>query len=342
MRSIGPRTFLSCVSVSLVVAGCNDHRYGFFGDSEGEAGSETATGDPTTTFGPTTVSPTTITTTTVGPTTVGPTTVTTTTVPTTGPTTITSDPVTSVTTVTTVGPNCGDLILPSTVPVQGLAPLSGGADTFTLSCGGFGGSDVAFVWTVPFNGRFAIDTVGSNFDSLLGVLDGVCGGVELACNDDGGVDLSSRVELDLFAGQTLTLVVDSFGPTFGDVVLNINEVPIVDSCPDGDFGSQVPFTIPGQTAGASNVRAGSCGGFDSPEIEATWTAPFDGLFRFVITEADFVPVLYLRDSICEGVEFACSSDAIVDVPLAGGQTVVVVVDGQAGTSGNFTLAIDQL
>src|SRR5207302_907476 len=44
--------------------------------------------------------------------------------------------------------------------------------------------DVAFQWTAPGTGTFQIDTHGSDFDTILWVLDGTCTGRELACNDD--------------------------------------------------------------------------------------------------------------------------------------------------------------
>lgn len=341
MRANGPRVLCACAL--LAVTGCNDHRYGFFGDSEGESGSGSTTIDVTTTFAPTTVSPTTITTTsTTFPPTTGPTTITTT-----GPTTITTEPVTSVTTVTTVGPTCGELFLPSAVPTQGVTTVSGGQDSFSLSCGGIGGSDVAFVWNAPFSGRFAFDTKGSSFDALIGVIDGFCGGPELGCDDDNGGDLAGRVEVDLFAGQLVTIIVDSFGTIFGDVVVNVDEVPAQNDCPDGDFGSMVPIEIPGQTAGAADSRGGSCGGFGASDIEAVWTAPFSGTFRVELTASDFDPVMYLLFDSCEGFEFACSDDGnglnpVIETFFEAGQRTVIVVDGNGGTSGKFTLAINAI
>lgn len=330
---------------ALALAGCNDHRYGFFGDTEGEGGTTEATGTTTvTTLSPTTLPPTTLPTTLTDPTTTTtdptlPTTITT-------PATVTSVVTTDVTD-TTGGIPCGDLFLPSEVPTQGFGTLLGQPDAFALSCGGIGGSDLAFVWTAPFTGKFLVETAGSNVDTLLGVIDGVCFGPELRCDDDGAPDQTSRVEVDLFGGQTVTFVVDSFSQGFGDVVLTVSEVPIDSKCPDGDFGSAVPFQTTGQTAGAPNVRAAFCGGDTAPEIEALWTAPFEGTFTFQVTEADFDPVLYLLGGDCSLPEFECSDDfdglnPRIDVLLPAGQQVIIVVDGAGGQSGKFSLLIDQL
>ncbi len=318
---------------ALLLAGCNDHRYGFFGDTEGAATSSgETTGGPTTTDGPTTLPPGTVTL---------PTTITTETTVTTSP-----PPVTVTSETTSGGTVCGQLVLPSEVPTQGFASLVGQPDGFGLSCGSFGGSDVAFVWRAPFGGRFVAETSGSTVDTIVGVLDSECFGPELACDDNGGTDLGGRVEVDLFAGQVVTFVVDSFSAGVGDVVLTIGEAPIDSKCPDGDFGSQLPLTIPGQTAGAPNIRSSVCGGFDGPEIEALWTAPSPGVFHFEIVESDFDPVLYLLAGSCDAFELVCVDDAngvnpALDAFLEAGQPVVIVVDG-VGSSGNFTLSVTQL
>ncbi|WAS97021.1 hypothetical protein [Nannocystis punicea] len=334
----GVRSVLTC---GLALAGCNDHRFGFFPGTESDG-----TFDPSTdseTIGPTTLSPT-LSPTTVSPTTVSPTTVSPTTITTATDTETTIDPTV---TVTTSGPTeCGEIVLPAVVPIHQVDSLQAKGDDFSLSCGGIGGTDLEVVWTAPVTGRFQFDTIGSTFDSLLAVLEGVCFGGELACDDDSGGNLTSKVEVDLIVGQTVTLVIDSFGQSTADVVYNITQVPVADECPDGVFEPLVPLTIDGQTAGAANIRAGSCNGFESPEIEAMWSAPFDGLFVFEVVEADFDPVLYLLDSTCQGGELACNDDSNgpfpqIAVPMFAGQQVIVVVDGVGGQAGNFVLSIHE-
>ncbi|MDC0716021.1 hypothetical protein [Nannocystis bainbridge] len=336
----GLRSVLTC---GLVLAGCNEHRFGFFPGTESDGdtfdpSTESETAGPT--LSPTTLSPTTVSPTTVSPTTVQPT------ITSDTETTITSDP-TITATVTTEGPNeCGSIVLPATVPIHQVDSLQAKGDDFSLSCGGVGGTDLEVVWTAPVTGRFQFDTMGSSFDSLIAVLDGVCFGNELACDDDGGGSLTSKVEVDLVVGQTVTLVIDSFGQSSADVVYNITQVPVVDECPDTVFDPFVPLTIDGQTAGATNVRGGSCNGFESPEIEAQWTAPFDGVFVFEVIDADFDPVLYLLDGSCQGSEMACNDDSNGLLPatavfLLGGQPVIVVVDGVGGQAGKFVLSIHE-
>ncbi|MCY1054351.1 hypothetical protein [Nannocystis sp. SCPEA4] len=330
-----PRSILASACV-LALAACNEHRYGFFPGTEtdGEFTSTISTTDALpTTLGPTSISPTT-------PTTVSPTSVTITTETT---VTVTTDPTF---TVTTESPHECELVLPAVVPIHQGISLSAQGDDFSLSCGGVGGTDIGVVWTAPATARYQFDTIGSTFDSLLAVLEGTCSGKELACDDDSGGDLTSKAQVDLVAGQTVTLVIDSFGQSDAEVLFNITEVPVESVCPDAVFDPVVPLTIDGQTLGAPNVRGGSCGGSDSPEIEAMWTAPFEGQFVFEVIEADFDPVLYLLDSSCNGPEFTCNNDSNGPFPAVSafmftGQTVVLVVDGVGGTAGKFLLSIHE-
>jgi hypothetical protein len=318
------------LSCTLALAGCHDHRLGFFPETDGDASGTWTT--ETTTLSPTTVSPTT-----VSPTTVSPT-VTVSASDTETPVTVTSiDP--------TGGGFCADASVGPQVPLDVFGSLAGEDDDFTLSCGGAGGSDFAVLWQAPFTGRFQFDTIGSNFDTLLGLFDGDCSTGELACDDDSGGELRSKLVVDLTAGQVVTVVVDSFGQSTGEFALRVRDVSPPDECPDAVFETVVPLEINGQTAGAGDSRAGSCGGEGSPDIEAMWTAPFTGLFTFRVTEADFDPVLYLRTS-CDGPEIICNDDSfgvfpVVSVALGAGQQVVIVVDGVGGQSGKFVLVIEE-
>lgn len=100
------------------------------------------------------------------------------------------------------------------------------------------GRDVSFRWTVPSTGTWRFDTAGSDYDTVLHIRDGVCTGMVLGCHDDVDAsrsDYSSRVEVMLRMGQTVTVVLSGFnarpegvgglpaGGT-GAYVLNINRV----------------------------------------------------------------------------------------------------------------------
>ena len=104
--------------------------------------------------------------------------------------------------------------------------------SFFASCAR-SGRDVLLAWTAPVAGLWTFDTEGSGYDTVLHLRDGVCQGAELVCDDDGGPDYSSRVQAELAAGQTVTVVVSGFngrpegpGPLpaggSGEYVLNVS------------------------------------------------------------------------------------------------------------------------
>ncbi|MEO0604382.1 MAG: hypothetical protein AAF211_23305, partial [Myxococcota bacterium] len=66
---------------------------------------------------------------------------------------------------------------------------------------------------------YAFDTFGSDYDTVLHAHIG-CTGYELACDDDSQPDFTSRIEVFLFAGESVILVVDGYDGDSGSFVLN--------------------------------------------------------------------------------------------------------------------------
>lgn len=332
------------VCLALAVIGCNDHRYGFFGDEEGSGGgTDTTTGREPTTLSPTTVSPTTVPDPTVPDPTVPDPTIGPTTGPDpSGPITITSEPTTSdPTSDTTSGPVCGEE-LPSTVPLAVSGNNAGMPDLFHAPCvDGFGGDSV-WLWTAPFEGVFEINTIGSNFDTVLTVFEGLCGGPVLECNDD-SLQLWSRVTVKLAGGTPLTISVEGLGAQTGSIELNILEA-VASSCDAVDLGASLGL-FGGSTLGMPDMAGSACGGGGSPDTVFVWQPPFAGEFVFRTAGSDFDPVLYVRRGSCEGEELACNDDfdttesqvQLFLLPEDG--PVFIFVDGALGGGGNFFLEI---
>ncbi len=71
--------------------------------------------------------------------------------------------------------------------VEGLGPFEGvteaGASNLAGSCGGEG-AEQTYLWTAPEDGTYTFDTLETQFDTVLYVLEGACDGAELGCNDD--------------------------------------------------------------------------------------------------------------------------------------------------------------
>jgi hypothetical protein len=96
--------------------------------------------------------------------------------------------------------------------------------------GNAGGKSVWWSWTAPASGTLTIDTLGSNFDTLLGVYTGsgvsaltlVPGG----SNDDNpsGGTTTSRVRIAVTAGTTYQIAVDGYDGVYGVITLHLNLV----------------------------------------------------------------------------------------------------------------------
>lgn len=120
---------------------------------------------------------------------------------------------------------CPEEDLGSTVgSVVASGTTAGASDSASPSCiSASYAPDVAHVFTAPAAARYRFDTQGSALDTVLYVLEGDgCSGAELACNDDvGGGLFSSAVEVDLVAGEQVTVVVDAWYSGSGGYVLNV-------------------------------------------------------------------------------------------------------------------------
>lgn len=89
------------------------------------------------------------------------------------------------------------------------------------SCGGDRAPEVIVAWTAPMSETINIDTMGSDYDTMLYVRRGECTGMEAGCDDD-AIAPQSRVTVAVMAGETLYIFVDGFGDNQGNFMLNIN------------------------------------------------------------------------------------------------------------------------
>ena len=89
--------------------------------------------------------------------------------------------------------------------------------------GNSGGSSVWWTWTAPSSGTAAVDTIGSGFDTLLGVYTGssVSALTTIASDDDGGIGLQSRVMFDASQGTAYQIAVDGYAADTGSIALNL-------------------------------------------------------------------------------------------------------------------------
>lgn len=116
----------------------------------------------------------------------------------------------------------------SSVTVNGSTTLATG-ETGEPNVGGVsGGKSIWYTWTAPRNGTVAVSTVGSSFDTTLGVFTGTSlTALRLVvANDDENLSagrLTSRATFNAVAGQSYQILVDGYSGASGAVTLSLTQ-----------------------------------------------------------------------------------------------------------------------
>lgn len=148
-------------------------------------------------------------------------------------------------------------------------------------------------WTAPSNSNVVIDTVGSNFDTVLAVYTGTAVNAltPIASNDD-AVGLASRVAFTAASGTVYRIAVDGFGTETGSISLQLaagDPAPVIGSNPPtGSTITLSPATLGGTSSatldlfanggigsGAAQVVCSSSGGV---QIGASGSSPSGASF----------------------------------------------------------------
>ena len=122
-----------------------------------------------------------------------------------------------------------------------------------------GGKSLWFSWTAQMSGQAEINTVGSEFDTILAVYTGNnLGSLQrVASDDDAGGNLTSLVTFSATAGATYQIAVDGYAGRSGDIqgeIIMVNEVsPANDHFSDAALmgGSQTHAITFGSNIGAT-------------------------------------------------------------------------------------------
>ncbi|MCA9546468.1 MAG: hypothetical protein KC613_18815, partial [Myxococcales bacterium] len=227
--------------------------------------------------------------------------------------------------------------------------LTGARHDRVGSCQGFQNRtpDEGFQWTAPAAGRYRFDTLGSQADTNLYLLDGDCVGAELACNRHALDALHSALEVDLAAGQAVVIMVEHADTrTPGPFMLNIHPTEAgacadgvdddgdgLTDCADpdcglalaclgcvtddlgdatGDLGEFNNFDI--LEVQLENNYAGTCGGDRTDERVFRWTAPRSADYRLVANWGFGQPAVIYALTGCAGEELFCAADSYRGTP----------------------------
>jgi hypothetical protein len=130
-----------------------------------------------------------------------------------------------------------------------LATSTGDASPSCIT--GFG-KGIWYAYTSLSNGIVIADTIGSGFDTGLGVYTGTCGALTpLTCNDDGGGNLTSRTTNSVASGTTYYYLAGGYNGASGNLVFHLNftpssSSPVITSQPASQTaqpGANVTFSI---------------------------------------------------------------------------------------------------
>jgi PKD repeat protein len=128
-----------------------------------------------------------------------------------------------------------------------------------------GGKSVWWQWPSPISGPVSISTVGSSFDTLLGVYTGtaISNLVLLASNDDAEDTLQSDVTFQAVAGTNYQITVDGFDGASGAIVVTLVATPVRLCLPVTVSSNQVQVCVSGEIGRSYLVQA-------SPDL-VNWT-----------------------------------------------------------------------
>ncbi len=253
------------------------------------------------------------------------------------------------------------LLRPSNDNFSNASTLSGGSGartgittTATAETGepyhhGSLGRSVWWKYTAPTSGLLYLNTVGSNFDTVLAVYTGASVGslVGVASNDDYGGARTSRVSVSVRAGQTYRIAVDGYGGQSGSVGLAWQFRP-------GNDLFQSAWTLSGRlgstgsSSTGSSVQSGelSHGGHASHSVWWKYTAPRSGTLYLNTSRSRFDTVLAVYSGSSFGAlsrnafndDYYANHTSRVAFRVTQGRTYYIAVDGSGPAKGTVVLS----
>ena len=216
-------------------------------------------------------------------------------------------------------------------------------------------------------GAECADMIDNDGDGDIDCADSDCG-TEPACTETGAecsdmIDNDGDMDIDCADSDCATdPACTETGAECGDMLDNDGDGDIdcadrdcirdagglCDNCPTADLMGAVGMGVTmGTTVGELDSRQGSCdSGTSGPDVGYTFTAPMTGEYIIDTNGSGYDTLIFVRNASCLGLELDCDDDggtslqSLVTIPLAMGQTVVIVVDGYSPTtSGTFVLNI---
>lgn len=229
------------------------------------------------------------------------------------------------------------------------------------SVGGRAYSSLWSKWSAPGSGTMTINTLGSNFDTVLSVYTGVPlrSLTKIAGNNDAGVGLTySSVRFQAVAGTVYYIVVDgNKSPTRSGAITLKGDGSLSESFPSNNdiasaknLGSGDTFSKSGSIL-AATAQSGEPVLAGLPATRSVWfkyTAPANGRLVVDTVGSDFNSVLGVYSGtvgVFSSLKLLAANDDIatgnlqssVSLPVTSGTTYIIKVDGRKSSFGAYTL-----
>ncbi len=236
-------------------------------------------------------------------------------------------------------------------------------DTGTLGatddCLGRPYNDVFYIYTVQAAGSHTFDMCGTPGDTYLKLWlnhTGACVAANFYTSDD-VCDMAPQLSLTLAVGDVVIIECGNYSAgTPGSYLFNVSAPqppPPGDNCGVA-IALSVPGTVSGYTTGASNDYDAICpyDGATAPDVVYSYTPIQTELVSLSLCggTTNYDTKLYVFAENCTGTPVACNDDACTSplygfpyvsrldcVPLTGGVTYYIVVDGYGSSAGDYTL-----
>lgn len=230
------------------------------------------------------------------------------------------------------------------------------------SCNPDAGANVWYRYTAERNQVLAIDTAGSNYDTVLSVWSGGSSLTEIACNDDDGDNVQAQVRAELTAGRTYWIQVAGVNlppPDTGALTLRITTPINNDTIATArTIQTPLPYTATFSTSGTlseAELQPSCVDQVDQvgSDVWFVYTPDTDqSNLRVSTLESDYNTVLAVwQDDGNEISEVACNDDfnvfsfsevtSLITTSFTAGTRYYVQIAGAMGATGNVNFSFGE-
>ncbi len=225
----------------------------------------------------------------------------------------------------------------------------------TLNCNTNTAPELIFMLQLPCNHNVTVSSCGSNYDTQIAVFQASsCMGWDylVQCNDD-FCGAQSQVNFTAQGGQLYVIVLEGYGSSYGNYVLNVTGTASGAQgnaqCPGYEITSVPYFTYGANYCGNDDVNP-TCQSNDGQDVHWYWVSPYNQAMRARTCYINFDTILEVRYSgACPGTwlagcndDYYCGSDALASTVVFGasaGVTYYIHMDGYNGANGLASLEL---